>query len=172
MDKAAKIVVILLVLAVSGFFIFTKIAGWHKNKLDTAVKQQQEISQDETGKLEKKITLLEQELAEAKGQQVSEEKLAEVFGEKNKPAEVTADQKELTEVMNEVKKLAAKVQDEKDLAEVLRDSKKLTASLGEDSKLVEVMRKDDKLARVLQDEKKLGEILQDENKLASYGIFR
>ena len=37
MDRAAKIVVVLLVTAASGFFIYSKIAGWHKDKLDTVI---------------------------------------------------------------------------------------------------------------------------------------
>jgi hypothetical protein len=165
MDRAAKIVVILLVLAVSGFFIFSKIAGWHKNKLDTAVKQQQEITQSETDKLEQKITQLEQELAVAKGQQVPEEKLAKVFGGDNEPTGVTADKEKLAAVMAEVKKLAAMMQDEKELVEVLRNEEKIAASLGNEAKLIEVMRTEDRLAKVLQDEEKLTAILKDENKL-------
>ena len=92
MDRAAKIVVVLLVIAASGFFIFSKISGWHKNKLETAIKQQEELSQSKTDKLEQKITELEQELIVVKGQKIPEEKLAEVFGGENESAEITADQ--------------------------------------------------------------------------------
>ena len=165
MDRAAKIVVVLLVIAVSGFFIFTKIAGWHKNKLDTAVKQQQEISQNKEEQLEQKITELEQELEVVKGQKVPEDKLAEVFGGDDKASGETAENEKLAEVMGEVKKLAGMVEDEKELAAVLGDEKKIAAALGEETKLIEAMREEDKLARVLQDEKKLAAILRDENKL-------
>jgi hypothetical protein len=82
MDKTAKIVVALLVVAVSGFFIYSKIAGWHKTKLETAVKKEQKTWQDKTDKLETEITLLQEELVSTKGQKVPEEKLAAVFGEK------------------------------------------------------------------------------------------
>ena len=41
MDKSAKIVVALVIIAVSGFFIFSKISGWHKTKLEKAVKEEQ-----------------------------------------------------------------------------------------------------------------------------------
>ena len=87
MNRGAKIVIAVLVLAVSGFFIFTKIAGWHKNQLDTAVKQQQEISQTKADQLEQKIAALEQEMDVVKWQKVPEEKLARVFGENYKTAE-------------------------------------------------------------------------------------
>ncbi len=166
MDRAAKIVVVLLVIAASGFFIFSKIAGWHKKKLDAAVKQEQEISQSKTDKLEQKITVLEQELVVVKGQKVPEEKLAEVFGGDDESAEVTAEREMLAEVMREVKKLARIVRDEKELAAVLGDEKKIAEILGDETKLIEVLREEDKLARVLRDEKKLTEILRDENKLA------
>ena len=165
MDRAAKIVVVVLVIAVSAFFIFTKIAGWHKNRLDSAVKQQQEISQSKEDHLEQKITELEQELEDVKGQKVPEDKLAEVFGDDDKAAGQTAEKEKLAVVMGEVKKLAGLVQDEKELAAVLSDEKKIVAALGEETKLIEAMREEDRLARVLQDEKKLAAILQDENKL-------
>ena len=165
MDRAAKIVVVLLVIAASGFFIFSKISGWHKDKLDTAVKQQAEQAQSNADKLEQKVAELEEELTEVKGQKIPEEKLAEVFGGDDESAGITADKEELAEVMVEVKKLARIVRNEKELAELLGDEKKIAANLGEDTKLIKVLRKDVKLAKVLRDEKKLNQILQDENKL-------
>ena len=155
MDRAAKIVVVLLVIAASGFFIFSKISGWHKNKLDTAIKQQAEVSQSKTDKLEQKITELEQELTVAKGQKVPEEKLAEVFGGDNDSAEITADREKLAAVMVEVKKLARIVRNEKELAAVLGDEQKIAATLGPETKLIEMLRKEDNLAKVLGDEKTL-----------------
>jgi hypothetical protein len=165
MDRAAKIVVVLLVIAASGFFIFSKISGWHKDKLDTAVKQQAEQAQSNADKLEQKVAELEEELTEVKGQKIPEEKLAEVFGGDDESAGITADKEELAEVMVEVKKLARIVRNEKELAELLGDEKRIAANLGEDTKLIKVLRKDVKLAKVLRDEKKLNQILQDENKL-------
>jgi len=87
MDKTAKIVVALVVLAISGFFNFNKITGWHKNELDNAVKQVQEISQSKSDKLEQEIISLERELAAVKGQKIPEEKLAGVFGGDEKSIE-------------------------------------------------------------------------------------
>ncbi len=94
MDKPAKIVVALVIIAVSGFFIFSKISGWHKSKLEKAVQKEQETWQGKTNKLEQEVSELKQELTDVKGQSVPEEKLAEVFGQEKKeadgPAEATA----------------------------------------------------------------------------------
>ena len=165
MDRAAKIVVVVLVVAASGFFIFSNIAGWHKNKLDAAVRQQQEISQDQTAMLEQKVSELEQELTVVKGQQVPDKKLAEVFGGNQESAPLSVDREKLTEVMGAVKKLAGMVRDEKELAAVLADEEKIAETLGGETKLLEVMREDIQLAEILRDEKKLAVILRDENKL-------
>ncbi len=74
MDRTVKIVVSVLVLSVGGFFVYSKIAGWHQNKLKTAVKQQRVISQRKADQLEQKVAELEQELDVVKGQKVPEEK--------------------------------------------------------------------------------------------------
>ena len=84
MDKPAKIVVVVIIIAVSGFFIFSKISGWHKNKLEKAVQKEQEVWQGKTDKLQQEVSELKQELTEVKGQNVSDEKLAEVFGQEKK----------------------------------------------------------------------------------------
>ncbi|MCP4623118.1 MAG: hypothetical protein GY850_06260, partial [bacterium] len=165
MDRTVKIVVSVLVLSVGGFFVYSKIAGWHQNKLKTAVKQQRVISQRKADQLEQKVAELEQELDVVKGQKVPEEKLAQVFGENNQAAEENAERQKLAEVMGEVKKLAGSVQDKKDLAAILGDEKKIVAALGDETNLIKVLREEDKLARVLRDEKKLAAILQDESKL-------
>jgi hypothetical protein len=165
MDQTVKIVVSVLVLSVGGFFVYSKIAGWHQNKLKTAVKQQRVISQRKANQLEQKVAELEQELDGVKGQKVPEEKLAQVFGENNKAAEENAERQKLAEVMGEVKKLAGIVQDKKDLAAILGDEKKIVAALGDETNLIKVLREEDKLARVLRDEEKLAAILRDESKL-------
>ena len=84
MDKSAKIVVALVIIAVSGFFIFSKISGWHKTKLEKAVKEEQETWQGKANKLENEVSELRQELTEVKGQKAPEEKLAKIFGEAKK----------------------------------------------------------------------------------------
>jgi nitrogen fixation/metabolism regulation signal transduction histidine kinase len=80
MNRSAKIIVAVLVIAVIGFFIYSKLAGWHKKKVETAVTQVQQTWQNKTGQLEQKITSLQNELTEVKNQKVPTEKLAEVFG--------------------------------------------------------------------------------------------
>ena len=111
MAKTAKIVVGAVMLAVSGFFIYSKIAGWHTSELENAVQQVQEVSQSKTDKLEEEIISLERELANVKGQTIPEEKLAEVFG---------ADEKST---------------DKESLAGVLRDENKLSGLLAEEEKV-------------------------------------
>jgi hypothetical protein len=87
MDKPAKIIVALVIIVVSGFFIFSKISGWHKTKLEKAVKQEQQVWQGQTNRLERKVSELSQELTEVKGQKVPEEKLAKIFGTKEENKE-------------------------------------------------------------------------------------
>jgi len=84
MDKSAKIVVALVIIAVSGFFIFSKISGWHKGKVEKAVQKEQETWQGKANKLEQAVSELKQELTDVKGQEVPEEKLAKVFGKEEK----------------------------------------------------------------------------------------
>ena len=84
MDKSAKIVVVLVIIAVTGFFIFSKISGWHKSKLEKAVQKEQEVWQGKANKLEQEVSELKLELTDVKGQNVPEEKLAKVFGKEEK----------------------------------------------------------------------------------------
>jgi hypothetical protein len=96
MDRSIKIIATLLVLLVIAFFAYNKLVGWHKKKIDTAVKQEQTVWQKKTGQLEKKVSTLQKELTTVKGQDVPEEKLAVVFGEKkenNKKEGLKAGQK-------------------------------------------------------------------------------
>lgn len=165
MDKAAKIIVVIVVVAASGYFIFSKIAGWHEDKMDAAIEQQQMAHQQKTDELEQKITALEQELTVVKGQNVPEEKLAEVFGSDQESVGRVVEDENLTDVVRELKKLAAIVGNEKELVAVLGDEKKVAAILGEESKLARALREKDKLALVLRNEKYLSIILRDENKL-------
>jgi hypothetical protein len=166
MDRAAKIVVVLLVIAASAFFIFSKISGWHKNKLDTAIKQQQEQMRSKTDKLEQKITELEQELSDLKGQKIPQAKLNEVFGADDASAGTAAEKEKLAQVMGEVKKLARTVGNDMQLAAALADEKKIAEVLGDDSKLSEVLREEGRLADALRDEKKLTAIMRIEKNLA------
>jgi hypothetical protein len=165
MDRSAKIVVALLVIAVSAFFLYTKLASWHKQKVETAVNQEQALLQNKTDQLEQEVTSLQKELEVVKGQKVPEDKLAQVFGEDQKSPLLPDEKEKLATVVAEVKKLAGVVKDEKKLAEVLGNEKKLAKLLGENQKLVKILREEQGLAAILGDEKKLNAILRDENKL-------
>ena len=94
MDRSAKIIVALVVILASAFFIYSKFAGWHAGKLETTVKQERKIWQDKTDQMKQEITTLQQELALAKRQNVSQDKLAEVFGKEQPEAEAETQQLE------------------------------------------------------------------------------
>ena len=81
MDRSAKIIVAIVVILASAFFIYIKFASWHASKLETTVKQETEIWRNKTEELRKEIADLKQELADVKGQNAPPDKLAEVFGE-------------------------------------------------------------------------------------------
>ena len=81
MDRSAKIIVAIVVIVASAFFIYSKFAGWHASKLETTVKQEKKIWQDKTDQMRQEIATLKQDLAVVKGQNLSQDKLAEVFGE-------------------------------------------------------------------------------------------
>jgi hypothetical protein len=86
MDKSAKIIVAIVVILASAFFIYIKFAGWHASKLEKTVKQEKELWRNKTEQMRKEIATLKQELAIVKGQNVPPDKLAAVFGEE--PPEV------------------------------------------------------------------------------------
>ena len=81
MDRSAKIIVAIVVILASAFFIYIKFAGWHATKLEATVKQENEIWRNKTEQMRKEIATLKQELAAVKGQNAPPDKLAEVFGE-------------------------------------------------------------------------------------------
>jgi len=81
MDRSAKIIVAIVVIVASAFFIYSKFAGWHANKLETTINQEKKIWQDKRDQMEQEIATLKKELAVAKGQNVSQDKLAKIFGE-------------------------------------------------------------------------------------------
>ena len=94
MDRSVKIIVTLVVLLVVGFFAYNKIVGWHRQKIDTAVKKEQTVWQKKTGELKREVTSLKKELTTVKGQDVPEETLAAVFGEKKEKTQA-AENKDL-----------------------------------------------------------------------------
>ena len=118
MDRTVKIIVSVLVISVGGLFVYSKIAGWHQNNLDTAIKQQQKISQRKADLLEQKVADLEQELVDVKGQKIPKEKLALVFGENIDAAEKSAERQKLAGVLQDEKKPDAILRDESKLPEI------------------------------------------------------
>ncbi len=94
MDRSAKIIVAIVVIVASAFFIYSKFAGWHASKLETTVKQEKKIWQDKTDQMKQEIAALQQELALAKGQSVSQDKLAQVFGKEQQEVEEVTQQLE------------------------------------------------------------------------------
>ena len=77
MERAMKILIIVVVLGIIGYVTYDQIGKWHKRKLDAALKQEQE----NTEKLEEKITELQEELAQQRDELIPKEKLVEIFGE-------------------------------------------------------------------------------------------
>jgi hypothetical protein len=102
MDRSAKIIVAIVVIVVSAFFIYSKFAGWHASRLETTVKQERESWLDKTDQMKQEIATLKQELAVVKGQAVSQDKLAAVFGEAQQEDKKVAQQ--LTGKISEGKK--------------------------------------------------------------------
>jgi hypothetical protein len=102
MDRSAKIIVAIVVIVVSAFFIYSKFAGWHASKLETTVKQERKSWRDKTDQMKQEIATLKQELAVVKGQAVSQDKLASVFGEPQQEDKKVAQQ--LTGKLSEGKK--------------------------------------------------------------------
>jgi hypothetical protein len=90
MDRSAKIIVAIVVIVASAFFIYSKFAGWHASRLEATIKQEKRIWQEKSDQMRQEIATLTQQLAVVKGQNVSNDKLAEVFGE------VQEEEKEVT----------------------------------------------------------------------------
>ncbi len=76
-----KIVGIIIILAVAGYFSYRIIAGWNKKAVESAVDRQMSVWGGETKALKEKIAALQEELRLQKEEIVSEEKLLEVFGQ-------------------------------------------------------------------------------------------
>lgn len=81
MERAIKILIIVVVLGIIGYVTYAQIGKWNKKRLDTALKQEQEEWQKKTENLEGKIAELQEELAQQRDELIPKEKLVEVFGE-------------------------------------------------------------------------------------------
>ena len=82
MDRSAKIIVAIVVIVASAFFIYSKFAAWHASKLEATVKREKMVWQEKSDQMRQEIATLTQTLAVVKGQNVPKDKLAEVFGER------------------------------------------------------------------------------------------
>ena len=101
MDKSAKIIVAVVVIIASSFFIYSKFAGWHANKLEATINQERMICQEKSDQLRQEIATLTQKLAMIKGLNIPEDKLAEVFGEEQeegKQSGLQSEDKNLNEI--------------------------------------------------------------------------
>ena len=81
MERAIKILIIVVVLGIIGYVTYDQIGKWNKKRLDTALNQEQEEWQKKTENLEGKIAELQEELAQQRDELIPKEKLVEVFGE-------------------------------------------------------------------------------------------
>jgi hypothetical protein len=80
-NKWIIIVPIIVVLLIAAFFGYRFFSQWHREEVETAVKQEQQQWQKKEQKLVEKITDLEEELVHHKVEKVAPEKLVEVFGD-------------------------------------------------------------------------------------------
>lgn len=94
-ERAVKIGIIVIILAVVAYFGFDLLSDWHKSNIETAKNQERKEWQDRTEILAKKVAELEDELTQIKGENVPTEKLAEVFGEKSN--EIKEQEKQATQ---------------------------------------------------------------------------
>ena len=86
-DRTFKVLLVIAILAVAGYFIYNLMSGWYRDTLDTAKTEERQEWQQRTEGLVNKVSDLEEKLEELKGDTVPEEKLAEVFGDDpKKPA--------------------------------------------------------------------------------------
>ena len=81
MDRSAKIIVAIVVIVASAFFIYSKFAAWHTSKLEATINQEKMIWREKADQMRQEIATLTQALAVVKGQNVPKDKLAEIFGE-------------------------------------------------------------------------------------------
>lgn len=86
-ERTLKVLLVVAILAVAGYFIYNLMSGWYRDTLDTAKTEERQEWQQRTEGLVNKVSDLEEKVDELKGDTVPEEKLAEVFGDApKKPA--------------------------------------------------------------------------------------
>ena len=80
MNRAVSIFVGIVILGALGFFAYRHLSTWQNERLEKAVKQEQQLWQDKTSSLEEEVRLLQQELASVKPPIYPKDKAAEAFG--------------------------------------------------------------------------------------------
>ena len=83
-ERTFKVVLVIAILAVAGYFIYNLMSGWYRDTLETAKTEERQEWQQRTEGLVNKVSDLEEKLDELKGDTAQEEKMAEVFGDKPK----------------------------------------------------------------------------------------
>ena len=91
-ERTFKVLLVVAILAVAGYFIYNLMSGWYRDTLDTAKTEERQEWQQRTEGLVNKVSELEDKLEELKGESVPEEKLAEVFGDDPKKQEPTPEE--------------------------------------------------------------------------------
>lgn len=99
--KYIAVLIILVVVAVGGYFGYIRVMEWHQQQVKTAVAQKSEKLTEKTSELEETVTQLQQQIEEKaemseKQREASEERIEKVFGEPpEKPAVNTMEAMEL-----------------------------------------------------------------------------
>lgn len=79
-ERFAKVAVVIVILAIAGYFGWNLFSSWQRERIETARKDERVEWEKRTKELMEKLTSLEEELASIKGETVPQQKLEEVFG--------------------------------------------------------------------------------------------
>jgi hypothetical protein len=80
MDRAIKVVIVAVIVAIVVYFGYSLFNSWHRESLETAKRNERVEWEKRTKELMEKVTGLEEELTSVKGEVIPEQKLKEVFG--------------------------------------------------------------------------------------------
>ena len=83
-ERTFKVLLVIAILAVAGYFIYNLMSGWYRDTLETAKTEERQEWQQRTEGLVNKVSDLENKLDELKGDTAQEEKMADVIGDKSK----------------------------------------------------------------------------------------
>lgn len=83
MNRAIKILVIVLIVGMVLFMGFTQLRKWHLNTLNQAVNNEQAICNKEIQALRDELIAIQNEVAKLKDTEEYEQRLSEIFGEKS-----------------------------------------------------------------------------------------